>query len=159
MDYLQEEQIERLDDVIIELDKQMGALDARMFEKQTVNGDTIYVETEQAAALEPEFEALGRKMSLCEELIDFVRSPIPDQQFTVTVGGEQLGRLLALVAADDCFNTVDDFLATLLDHVDQGIYRPGSWERGWLEKAVHFESVEAAEDAFPDVRIREVMAQ
>jgi hypothetical protein len=30
---------------------------------------------------------------------------------------------------------VDDVILKLIDHAQQGVYRPGSWERGWLSQA------------------------
>jgi hypothetical protein len=30
--------------------------------------------------------------------------------------------------------TVKDVLLTLVDHAQQGVYRPGAWEREWLER-------------------------
>ena len=55
-----------------------------------------------------------------------------------------------LVAADDYSNTVDDFVARLLDHVQQGVYRSGDWERGWLCSVVSEEVIEAAYDPEDD---------
>lgn len=31
--------------------------------------------------------------------------------------------------------TVEDVVHSLIDHAQQGVYRPGAWERGWLEQA------------------------
>lgn len=31
--------------------------------------------------------------------------------------------------------TVEDVVHELIDHAQQGVYRPGSWERGWLRQA------------------------
>lgn len=30
---------------------------------------------------------------------------------------------------------VQKVVETLVDHAQQGVYRPGSWERGWLQQA------------------------
>jgi hypothetical protein len=30
--------------------------------------------------------------------------------------------------------TVEDVVGTLVDHAQQGVYRPGAWERDWLER-------------------------
>lgn len=31
--------------------------------------------------------------------------------------------------------TIEGVLSKLVDHVQQGVYRPGAWERSWLEQA------------------------
>jgi hypothetical protein len=31
--------------------------------------------------------------------------------------------------------SVEDVVSKLIDHAQQGVYRPGSWERGWLIQA------------------------
>lgn len=38
--------------------------------------------------------------------------------------------------------TVRDVILELLDHAEQGVYRPGAWERGWLTQVFgdHFEN-------------------
>jgi hypothetical protein len=38
--------------------------------------------------------------------------------------------------------TVQDVVARLIDHVQQGIYRPGAWERDWLCQAFGHEWLE-----------------
>jgi hypothetical protein len=35
--------------------------------------------------------------------------------------------------------TVEGIVAELIDHAQQGVYRPGAWERGWLEQAFGFD--------------------
>lgn len=42
---------------------------------------------------------------------------------------------------------VEQTIMRLIDHAHQGIYRPGSWERGWLEQVFFDEVVEGAEAA------------
>lgn len=39
------------------------------------------------------------------------------------------------VALLETLGPVEDVLLQLLDHAQQGVYRPGAWERGWLEQA------------------------
>lgn len=46
-------------------------------------------------------------------------------QVTVMLPAEWAQRLEAL-------GTVESALLTLADHAQQGVYRPGAWERGWL---------------------------
>jgi len=41
-------------------------------------------------------------------------------------------RLLAVL--DDAGN-VENVIMDLIDHAQQGVYRPGAWERDWLERA------------------------
>lgn len=42
------------------------------------------------------------------------------------------------------YRSSDRFIGSLLDHVQQGVYRSGSWERDWLERLVGPEAVAAA---------------
>lgn len=56
---------------------------------------------------------------------------------TITVAIDQItySLLEVLTKADDgAHPTIADVIVQLIDHVQQGIYRPGSWERGWLEQ-------------------------
>lgn len=46
--------------------------------------------------------------------------------------------------------TLDDFAKLMLDHVQQGVYRSGAWERPWLEQVVGCEPIEAAMKKFYD---------
>jgi hypothetical protein len=56
-----------------------------------------------------------------------------DVQVTVTLSVDTAQRL-AVLADDDSYGTasVARVLAVLADHAQQGVYRPGSWERPWL---------------------------
>jgi hypothetical protein len=56
---------------------------------------------------------------------------------TVTIPRQWVNRLQALCSAD--LETVADVLFELLDHAQQGVYRPGSWERPWLCQALGYE--------------------
>jgi hypothetical protein len=49
-------------------------------------------------------------------------------EITITVPDEVAARLAVLAAPA---GTAADVLALLADHAQQGVYRPGSWERGW----------------------------
>lgn len=41
----------------------------------------------------------------------------------------------ALLATLDEKGDVENVVRALIDHAQQGVYRPGSWERGWLYPA------------------------
>lgn len=47
---------------------------------------------------------------------------------------------------------LEAFVSEILDHVDQGIYRSGSWERGWLAQCLGEECIEDAYDPGEDPR-------
>lgn len=55
---------------------------------------------------------------------------------TVNVS-ETVYALLAVLGHTEGFAPapVAAVVATLIDHAQQGVYRPGSWERGWLIQA------------------------
>lgn len=42
---------------------------------------------------------------------------------------DRVAGLLAVLAED---GNVGDVVKTLIDHAQQGVFRPGSWERDWL---------------------------
>ncbi len=45
--------------------------------------------------------------------------------------------LLQVLGHDENFGpaSVEAVVERLVDHAQQGVYRPGSWERGWLHQA------------------------
>ncbi len=49
---------------------------------------------------------------------------------TITISETVHGLLAVLDERGD----VDEVIQRLVDHAQQGVYRPGSWERGWLEQ-------------------------
>jgi len=53
-------------------------------------------------------------------------------QVTVTLPVEQFRRLAVLAADPSDPAAVAGVLATLADHAQQGVYRPGAWEREWV---------------------------
>ena len=59
---------------------------------------------------------------------------MPDNPTTVTVelDAAQLEALQAIAERVEWLDGPADVLATLADHVEQGLRRPGSWERPWL---------------------------
>lgn len=44
--------------------------------------------------------------------------------------------LSVLIGPDTGITDLQGVLLEIVDHVQQGVYRPGSWERGWLEQAL-----------------------
>lgn len=56
------------------------------------------------------------------------------RQITVTVP-DTVYALLEVLTRTDRHTTVEDVVAELIDHAQQGVYRPGSWERPWLVQA------------------------
>jgi hypothetical protein len=70
----------------------------------------------------------------------------------VDLPDEWWARLDRLVAVHPHVESVDELLADLLDHLQQSIYRSGSWERLWLAQCVPEEAIEAAYDRQEDPR-------
>lgn len=66
------------------------------------------------------------------------------RQLTIDLPDGMWRILDRLVAAHPYVETMDALVVELLDHVQQGVYRSGSWERGWLEQAIPLEAIEAA---------------
>lgn len=60
-------------------------------------------------------------------------------QLTINVADEVAARLRALVHPATGCETVEQVVETLVDHAQQGVYRPGAWERPWLEQAFGYE--------------------
>lgn len=48
------------------------------------------------------------------------------------------------------YATVSDLVAELLDHVQQGVYRSGAWEREWLIQCFGEEAVQRAYESAED---------
>jgi hypothetical protein len=61
-------------------------------------------------------------------------------EITVTVSDEVAAQLAVLTDPSMLTSTATvadaarDAVAVLIDHAQQGIYRPGSWERPWLQQ-------------------------
>ena len=67
--------------------------------------------------------------------VDSEPAPAADGTVTVTLElPQRVADLLAVLAPGDPA-PLHGALLTLIDHAQQGIYRPGAWERGWLEQA------------------------
>lgn len=92
-------------------------------------------------------DQIERRESLVSELLFLIDEPLPAREFTVAVQGDTLKRLYALVGAADSFEDVEGFIAYLVHSADDGIRRPGAWEREWLEMAIDPDAVDAAEEA------------
>jgi hypothetical protein len=60
-------------------------------------------------------------------------TPVPD--ITITVTDKVAERLAVLVDPDTGLAAVEDVVGELVDHAQQGVYRPGAWERSWLMQA------------------------
>jgi len=43
--------------------------------------------------------------------------------------------LLEVLAKGNFCSSVEDVVGQLIDHAQQGVYRPGAWEREWLMQA------------------------
>lgn len=70
-----------------------------------------------------------------------------DIAWTVALSPSAAARLAVLAAGNPglCLRDVGDVLAVLADHADQGVYRSGSWERGWLCSAFGHDWTEVME--------------
>jgi hypothetical protein len=54
---------------------------------------------------------------------------------TITVSREVYKLLTTLCDRQGLYPTVADVVTGLVDHAQQGVYRPGAWEREWLVQA------------------------
>jgi len=59
----------------------------------------------------------------------------------------RLDRLAEALPRDQKLSPLQSLIVDLLDHVQQGVYRSGAWERQWLEQCVGPEAVAAAYEA------------
>jgi hypothetical protein len=57
--------------------------------------------------------------------------------------------LLEVLARDWEAKSVEDVVAQLVDHAQQGVYRPGAWERRWLCQAFGEEWIGEMEQGDP----------
>lgn len=51
---------------------------------------------------------------------------------TVKVSDEVYALLEVLTKGEYAPESVEGVVLQLIDHAQQGVYRPGAWERGWL---------------------------
>ncbi|WP_425400377.1 hypothetical protein [Aeoliella sp.] len=54
---------------------------------------------------------------------------------TISIEPDEHARLRRLAALSG-YTSIENLIDRLLDHVDQGITRPGAWERDWLAQIV-----------------------
>jgi hypothetical protein len=66
-------------------------------------------------------------------------------QLTITIDDNEHARLQRLAALTG-HPTPEAFISRLLDHTDQGITRPGAWERDWLAQIVGPDPLEACDE-------------
>ncbi len=64
---------------------------------------------------------------------------------TVQIPEEWVQNLKALLDPDHGLDDVAAVLAELADHAQQGVYRPGAWEREWLCRALGWDWLEGME--------------
>ncbi len=64
---------------------------------------------------------------------------------TVQLPEEWVRNLRALVDPTSGLNDVPAVLVDLADHAQQGVYRPGAWEREWLCQALGYGWLERLE--------------
>ena len=55
----------------------------------------------------------------------------PERTITLQIS-ETHYRLLSVLVGEIGANSVEDVILMLIDHAQQGVYRPGAWERQWL---------------------------
>lgn len=53
-------------------------------------------------------------------------------KITIEISETTYSLLEVLTRGDSPYPTVKDVIEELCDHAQQGVYRPGAWERGWL---------------------------
>lgn len=58
---------------------------------------------------------------------------------TVTIPKEWARNLEVLIGDQYGPDDLPGVLAELADHAQQGVYRPGAWERRWLEQAFGYD--------------------
>ena len=60
-------------------------------------------------------------------------------EITITVSDEVAARLAVLGGSGESGATAAEVAAVLVDHAQQGVYRPGAWEREWLCQAFGYD--------------------
>ncbi len=64
---------------------------------------------------------------------------------SIRVNNEIADRLRVLANSDEGLPDLSAVMGKLIDHVQQGVYRPGAWERDWLCQAFCDEWLERVE--------------
>jgi hypothetical protein len=72
---------------------------------------------------------------------------------------EHLARSLTGTHGYPAGMTAADVLAELAQRVDDGVRRPGSWERPWLRSAFPLDALEASEQPEPDAPWRSLVPE
>lgn len=76
----------------------------------------------------------------------------PDVIVPVPIPAHYARRLSALVDPDAGLPDLQAVIFELIDHAQQGVYRPGAWEREWLCQAFGYDWLERLEpDTRPDM--------
>jgi len=80
------------------------------------------------------------------------KTPVPEKEIpiTITVSKTVYALLQTLCDADQ---TIDSVVEDLVDHAQQGVYRPGAWEREWLIQAFGDDFTEKLEPGDPYGRV------
>jgi hypothetical protein len=71
------------------------------------------------------------------------------RKITVEVTDVVYELLEVLTKGECCPRTVARVVLELIDHAQQGVYRPGSWERDWLRQAFSDDWIEHLEPGDP----------
>jgi len=68
------------------------------------------------------------------------------KELTISISERDYELLEVLTRGPDSdLKTVEDVIGKLIDHAQQGVYRPGAWERGWLCQAFGDDWIEFVE--------------
>lgn len=57
------------------------------------------------------------------------------KRITIDIDATVYALLEVLTRGESAPQSVEDVVLKLIDHAQQGVYRPGAWERGWLIQA------------------------
>lgn len=57
------------------------------------------------------------------------------KRITIEVDDTVYALLEVLTRGDYTPDSVEGVISQLIDHAQQGVYRPGAWERDWLRQA------------------------
>jgi hypothetical protein len=60
---------------------------------------------------------------------------LPKKKITIELDDIGYGLLQVLTCGPYAPQSVEGVIGQLIDHVCQGVYRPGAWEREWLRQA------------------------
>jgi hypothetical protein len=71
------------------------------------------------------------------------------RKITVEVSGVVYELLEVLTKGEGCPRSVKGVVQELIDHAQQGVYRPGAWERDWLRQAFSDDWTEFLEPGDP----------